>query len=244
MILRKIVHIDEEKCVGCGQCIPQCAEGALRLVNGKAKLVSEVYCDGLGACLGKCPVDAITIDERDVTAFDEDEVRRHLGKGTNPRDQHWASAEANSTAVIADAVKQVDSKTVARLGNWPIQLTLAPPSAPFLRDTEELMVVAGCVPFACSGFHMDILKGKPLLIGCPKLDNQECYKNRLTEVFRMNNIKEVIVVNMEVPCCFGLLHIVRQAIASSGKNILLAQKIVTVKGEVATQGAQASTPRL
>jgi NAD-dependent dihydropyrimidine dehydrogenase PreA subunit len=228
MVLRKIVHIDEEKCMGCGQCIPQCAEGALRLINGKAKLVSEIYCDGLGACLGKCPVGAITIDEREATAFDDDEARRHLVKGTIPQggDQDLAS------------------ETVSKLSNWPIQLTLVPPSAPFLRVAEELMVVADCVPFAYAGFHSDLLNGRPLIIGCPKLDNQGLYRDRLAEAFRINNITEVTVVNMEVPCCFGLLHLVRQAIASSGKNILLDQRVVTVKGELATQMPQVSTPRL
>jgi len=267
MVHRKIVHIDEEKCMGCGQCIPQCAEGALRLVNGKAKLLSEVYCDGLGACLGKCPVGAITVDEREATAFDEEETQRHLvisptlhggaeaaeepgvmGVRTSTmahsRRLDSVSAEAKATAVTADAVKDNGSTMVSELGNWPVQLTLAPPSAPFLRDAKELLVVADCVPFAYAEFHGNILSGKPLLIGCPKLDNQEFYMNRLAEVFRMNNIEEVTVVNMEVPCCFGLLHIVRQAIKSSGKNILLGQKVVTVKGELATQRVQAPTPQL
>ena len=228
MVLRKIVHIDEEKCMGCGQCIPQCAEGALTLINGKAKLVSELYCDGLGACLGECPVGAIMIDEREATAFDEDEVHKHLVKETMPR----------------GGGQNLASETVSKLNNWPIQLTLVPPSAPFLRAAEELMVVADCVPFAYAGFHSDLLNGRPLIIGCPKLDTQGLYRDRLAEAFRINNIAKVTVVNMEVPCCFGLLHLVRQAIASSGKNILLDQRVVTVKGELATQMPQVSTPRL
>lgn len=197
---RSIVSIDEEKCNGCGLCIPNCAEGAIKLINGKAKLVDEKFCDGLGACLGHCPQGAITIIEKDAPGFDEE-------------------------AVAGTAAGQ---KTELR--QWPVQLMLVSPEASYFRDAE-LLVAADCVPFAYPNFHLDFLAGKSLIIGCPKLDDAEFYVDKLTEMLKKNNIKGITLVNMEVPCCFGLQRIVEDAVARSGKVLPIRQTVISIQGE-------------
>jgi len=234
MVLRKIVHIDAEKCTGCGLCVPKCAEGALRIVDGKARLVSEVYCDGLGACLGECPVGAITIEERDAEGFDGEAVKKYLGSEYSPhRAAETTPLHPCPSAQVVNfslsTTKLSAGHLESKLSNWPIQLTLVPPQAPFLKDTD-LVIAADCVPFAYANFHNEFLEGRSLIIGCPKLDDVQFYKERLTQIFRANNIRGVSVVNMEVPCCFGLLQAVRQAMAASGRNIPLRHKVVSIRG--------------
>jgi Fe-S-cluster-containing hydrogenase component 2 len=210
--VRKIVRIDEEKCNGCGLCMPSCHEGALQIINGKARLVSEIYCDGLGACLGECPQGAITIEERASEEFNEKAVKARFEK----------KEEKLTIPTIA-------SKSSA-LAQWPIQLHLVNPKAPYFQDAD-LMVVADCVPFAYSNFHQDFLKEKSIVVGCPKLDDVEFYEEKLAEIFRQSKIKSITVVNMEVPCCYGLHYIVKKAMERSGKNIPIEQMIIGIKGE-------------
>jgi len=188
---RKIIHIDESKCNGCGQCIPNCKEGALKIVNGKAKLVSDVFCDGLGACLGHCPQGAITIEEREAKAFDE--------------------------------------KAVRVLKNWPVQIRLVPPIAPFLQGAD-LLIAADCVGFACPDFHQDLLAGKALLVGCPKLDDIQLYREKISQMVKNNDIKSITYAHMEVPCCTGLISVIKDAIASSGKNIPFKDITIGING--------------
>ncbi len=240
MVLRSIVRIDEEKCTGCGLCVPACAEGAITVINGKAKLISDTYCDGLGACLGECPVGAITIEEREAEEFNEEAVKEHLREGPSvpavhrPHSIHHPCPSSHIMHFERDLnekeVVTTSEKRESALSQWPVQLTLLPPTAPFF-ENADLLIAADCVPFAYADFHSDFLKSKKLVIGCPKLDNAESYRQKLTEVFKTNSIKSVTVVNMEVPCCFGLYRLVKDALDASEKNIPLKQEIISIKGD-------------
>ncbi|MFH1447590.1 MAG: 4Fe-4S dicluster domain-containing protein [Candidatus Micrarchaeota archaeon] len=241
MVKRKIVEIDEEKCNGCGQCIPNCHEGALQLIDGKAKLVSDVYCDGLGNCIGHCPQDAIMIIEKDVHEFDFEKTNEHLkelGKDElteNPLANN-AQAKPSPCSCPGAAVRQLKTGGNAghggsSLAQWPVQMKLLPPNAPFF-DNSHLLVSADCVPFANPNFHSQLLNGKSLAIGCPKLDDTGEYKEKLTEIFKHNRIKSVTVAIMEVPCCSGLYEAVKEAVADSGKDIPIIREVVSVSGEL------------
>lgn len=256
---RKIVKIDEDKCNGCGLCVPSCAEGAIQIVDGKARLVADKLCDGLGACLGDCPLDAITVIEREADEFDEAAVEAHLQQIGRPPAAHGhaptpapaphgggcPSAQVRSFAPPAGgcpsarvvnferpAKESAASAAPAqsRLAQWPVQLHLVPPTAPFLRGADVLLA-ADCAPFAYANFHEDLLKGKALLIACPKLDNTEPYLEKLVAMIRQSEIRSLTVVHMEVPCCTGLIHIARQAIARSGREIPLETVRIGIQGE-------------
>lgn len=233
---RSIVSIDEEKCNGCGLCIPNCAEGAIKIINGKAKLVDDRFCDGLGACLGHCPQDAITIIERDAPEFDEGAVKVHLKpeKSEKNVEKSIPCGCPGSMAMDFRSQKKAAGGSAVRqaseLRQWPVQLTLVSPEASYFRDAE-LLVAADCVPFAYPNFHSDFLAGKSLVIGCPKLDDAESYVDKLTEMLKKNNIKGITLVNMEVPCCFGLQRIVEEAVARSGKVLPIRQTVITIRGE-------------
>ena len=244
MVLRNIVKIDENKCNGCGVCIPACTEGAIQIVDGKARLVKDIYCDGLGACLGKCPQDAITVIQREAKEFDEKAAEEHV-KRTQAAS---TTSSVRSPPLLCPSVKAMQlekdlkekpavnlaEKRASRISNWPYQLKLLPPNAPFFENTD-LLIVADCVPFAYADFHEDMLKGKTLAIGCPKLDDATLYRNKLAEIFRNSNIRSVTVVNMEVPCCFGLHRLVKEALELSGKSIPLRQQTISIKGEKISQ---------
>ena len=253
--VRKIVHIDEELCDGCGVCIPSCAEGALQIIDGKARLISEKFCDGLGACLGECPQDAIIVEERYAEEFDEALVEEHLAaQGSSavvdelacgcpsstvtqfdePGTQAAGCPSARVTNLAAPAAVSETAPAVhqaSTLRHWPVQLTLVPPSAPFLQGTD-LVLAADCVPFAYAGFHQDFLKDHSLLIACPKLDDAQAHLQKLTDVLKQASVKSLTVVHMEVPCCFGIIHMARQAIQASGKDIPLKEVTIGVRGEV------------
>jgi Fe-S-cluster-containing hydrogenase component 2 len=254
---RNIVNIDESKCDGCGLCISACAEGAIQLVNGKAKLVSDIYCDGLGACLGECPQDAITIEERDASAFDENAVHKHLenisvkpkkGKHVHSGCPNMAvmsfgkdgSSEKNSKQEHRQDPPSLSVATVRRsacatlsseLSQWPVQMHLVPPVAPYW-DNADLLICADCVPFAFPNFHSELLKGKKLVIACPKLDDTDPYLEKLTIIFKENNVKSITVARMEVPCCGGIVMIAQRALQESGKQIPLSTVIVSIRGEI------------
>jgi ferredoxin len=233
-VIRKIVRIDEEKCNGCGACVPACAEGALQIVDGKARLVGEVYCDGLGACLGECPQGAISIEEREAEEFDEATVERRLHELSEP------GREAPCGCPGA-AVEQFDRREVAgrrsapsvsqpsMLGHWPVQLALVPPGAQFLRGAD-VVLVADCVPFAYAGFHRDFLNDRAVLVACPKLDDFQAHLVRLTRILRQSDIRSLSIVHMEVPCCSGLVEMAKRAVAASGKAIPLNEVTVGTRG--------------
>jgi NAD-dependent dihydropyrimidine dehydrogenase PreA subunit len=236
---RKIVSIDEEKCNGCGMCIPNCAEGAIKVIDGKARLVDDRFCDGLGACLGHCPQDAITVIERDASEFDEQAVKKHLNVIKRPEREPHSMPHACPGSMAMDfrderserrAPAGASARQNSELRQWPVQLMLVSPEAPYFKNAE-LLVAADCVPFACPNFHSDFLAGKSLVIGCPKLDDAEFYIDKLTEMLKMNNIKGITLVNMEVPCCFGLQRIVEEAMQRSGKVLPVRQTVITIRGE-------------
>jgi len=232
---RSIVSIDEEKCNGCGLCIPNCAEGAIKLIDGKARLVDERFCDGLGACLGHCPQDAIMIIERDAPEFDEEVVKMHLApEKTEKKIEKSLPCGCPGSMAMDFRDEKKAGVTTARqrpeLRQWPVQLTLVSPEASYFKDAE-LLVAADCVPFAYPNFHSDFLAGKSVIIGCPKLDDAEFYVDKLTEMLKKNNIRNITLVNMEVPCCFGLQRIVEEAVARSGKILPIRQSVITIRGE-------------
>jgi len=239
MFTRKIVRIDAAKCNGCGQCVSACAEGAIALVNGKARLVKDSYCDGLGACLGECPQDAITIEVREAEAFDPDAVEEHLHKLHVPTATHESlpcGCPGTATRTLARNIggsrtRPTEEATPSELGNWPVQLRLVPPRAPYLQGAR-LLISADCVPFAFADFHRTLLDDRALLIGCPKLDDAAFYREKLAQIFRENDIEFVDVVYMEVPCCFGLVHLVRQAVEESGKSIPVSLTKIGIRGEI------------
>ena len=234
-VLRKIVRIDEEKCNGCGACVPACAEGALQIIAGKAKLISEKYCDGLGACLGECPQGAIIIEERESEGFDEEAVRHHLRAEESVSDTLPCGCPSATVAQFetgTDDHAQVTAEVSPRsmLSHWPVQLSLVPPIAPFLRDAD-LILAADCVPFAHAGFHRDFLKGHALVVACPKLDDFEAHQRKLTAILSHSGVRSLTVVHMEVPCCFGLVHMAEQAILASGSDIPFREVTIGVKGD-------------
>ena len=232
---RKIIRIDEEKCDGCGICVPACVEGALQIIDGKAKLVSEIYCDGLGACLGECPQGAITIEERTAEEFDEEATKLHLEeKHTRqelPRGCPSATVTQFERQETAGVTPPEATNQQSMLGHWPVQLTLVPPTAPFLQGTD-LVLTADCVPFAYAGFHQDFLKDHSLLIACPKLDDFQAHLEKLTDILRHSSLKSLTVVHMEVPCCSGLVYMARQAMQLSGQDILFKEVTVSIKGDL------------
>ena len=242
MIKRTIIKIDEEKCDGCGLCVTECAEGAIEIIDGKARLVSDKYCDGLGACLEHCPQDALTIYEREADEFDEKAVLAHLQESEKKQSEaghhrHHTIACPSAQALRLDRQANEDVqhtgeyvRVKAELSNWPIQLFLVPPHAPYF-ENSDLVIAADCVPFAYANFHQDFLQDKVLVIGCPKLDDAEFYIQRLTDIFKESNIKSVSVVHMEVPCCFGLSYVVKEALTNSGKDIPFKENIIGVNGE-------------
>ena len=207
MAKRKIVHINEALCDGCGNCIPKCAEGALQIVNGKATIVKDFYCDGLGACLGHCPQGAITIIEREAENFNEEATRNHTKKD------------------------EVKSDQKPELLQWPLKLNLVPLEAPFF-EKADLLIAADCAPVACSDFRGKLLSGKRIIIGCPKFDDARAYAQKLGEILKRNDIASITIVHMEVPCCSGLKWAVDQAVAASGKQIPIKRYVITIGGEI------------
>ena len=256
-MIRKMVKIDEEKCNGCGLCVPSCAEGAIQIIDGKARLVADNLCDGLGACLGDCPLDAIRIVEREADEFDETAVEEHLKQiGREPQLQHHApaapaggcpsaavkhfaapaagggcpSARTMNFSAAPEAEQAAAGSRPSRLAQWPIQLHLVPPTAPFFQNADVLLA-ADCAPFAYADFQDDLLRGKALAIACPKLDDTEPYVAKLTAMITQSNIRSLTVVHMEVPCCNGLIFMARQAIEKSGRDIPLETVCIGIRGE-------------
>jgi len=246
MAWRRVLRIDEEKCDGCGECVTGCAEGAIAIVNGKARLVGETYCDGLGTCLGHCPQGAITMEEREAEPFDEVKTQEHLERlrvrtarltpsPMMPTSHQCPGSMARSLGHRATAAASARNfagvPAASELRNWPIQLTLVPPNAPYFREAD-LLLVADCVPFAYADFHQRFLRGKPVIIGCPKLDQAEFYVKRLAEIVRAAQPRSLTVVHMEVPCCSGLTRIARHALGMAESDTPLTDVTVGIGGEV------------
>lgn len=249
-MLRKIITIDEEKCNGCGLCVNACHEGALKMIDGKARLISESYCDGLGNCLPECPTGAIMIEEREAAAFDEKAVMnrmkaaaavnrptssntpvmgvQHTGcPGSRARiiDRNVAAAQQSAPA-LNNAVSQnaADVRPLSQLGQWPCQIKLVPVNAPYFNNAHVL-IAADCTAFAYANIHQDFMRNKITIIGCPKLDDVD-YSQKLSLIFANNNIKSITVLRMEVPCCGGIVHAVKNALMESGK--MVPWNIVTI----------------
>ena len=249
MAVREIVRIDEDLCDGCGECVPSCAEGAIQIIDGKAKLIRDDFCDGLGACLGDCPTGALSIEKREATEFDEEAVQEHLDKGQEepevkkpifrriaagspPPSFGCPSARLQDFGRPEPAAPRAPRESAASaLAHWPIKLKLVPPAAPFLRDAD-LMLAADCVPFAYPSLHNDLLPDHAVVIGCPKFDEYGETLARLTEILRHSGVRSFTVVTMEVPCCFGYWHMAQEAVAASGCDIPLKQVIIGVRGEL------------
>jgi Pyruvate/2-oxoacid:ferredoxin oxidoreductase delta subunit len=308
MSVRKIIEIVEDLCNGCSNCIPNCPEGALQVIDGKARLISDLFCDGLGAGIGECPIDAIRVVEREAEPYNETVVMANIVKaGTNTIIAHLKhlkdhgemklyqeavnylrnnnidnplekseqetiqtderlpcgcpgstvmdlnspdecegpiNALETNTAVKIETTAHKDPKSAkieqllkeltvreSKLRQWPVQIMLVPPTASYLNGSD-LLIAADCVPFAYPNFHEDMLEGKILLVGCPKLDDSEFYLKKFTDIFKQNDIKSVTVAHMEVPCCFGMTSIVNRAIKQSGKNIPVKDINIGIRGKV------------
>jgi len=234
MVLRNIVKIDEEKCNGCGLCVTACAEGAIEIIDGKAKLVSEIYCDGLGACLGHCPEDAITVEQREAEEFDEKATEAHLAGQKKPKADiqfQCPGMAAQQMRPKASAAPSAAAEVPSQLGQWPVQLKLVSPHAPYFADSD-LLLVADCVPFTMGDFHSRLLKGHSIAVGCPKLDNVDFYIEKLAAILQANKLKSLTVVHMEVPCCSGLLYVARQAIAKNGIEMSFEDVTIDLQGNV------------
>ena len=225
-MIRKIIKINEEACNGCGACATACHEGAIAMVDGKARLIKEEYCDGLGDCLPACPTGAITFEEREAPAYDQQAVEEHLRSRASAHGQGCPGSQMRSMAPRPAAPQpNAAAPAVSQLGQWPVQIQLAPVKAPFFQGAK-LLVAADCTAYAYGSFHQDFIRGRVTLIGCPKLDNVD-YAEKLTEILKQNDIQSVTVVRMEVPCCGGIENAVKRAMQASGKWI--PWNVVTVR---------------
>ncbi len=248
--IRKMIQVDEEKCDGCGACIPACPEGALQIVEGKARVVRESYCDGLGACLGDCPNGALQVLELEAEAYDEAGVIDHL-RQTAPDllPRHLAHLQAHAAELsrsaaappaacpsvqihfwdVAAVPAPRPSRQPSELRQWPVQLHLLPVRAPFFQDAG-LTLIADCVPFAYPDLHAGFIKGTAIAVGCPKLDDAGANVEKLTQILQQNDIRRLKVVYMEVPCCRGLVWIAQQALERSGKDIPFESVMIEIGG--------------
>jgi ferredoxin len=276
MVKRKIVKIDEEKCNGCGQCIPNCPEGALQVIDGKARIVSDIFCDGLGACIGYCPQDAITTEEREAEPYDEKKTMKNIVKaGKNTVIAHLKHLEDhNETELLRQALEYLEENNIdidfkpkskdscvdhidscpgagmkdfskekiddkeesgtrsSQLRQWPVQLSLVPPFAPYFQG-KDVVLVADCVAYSVADFHKDYLKGRGIAIACPKLDsNLDMYVDKLTKLIDGAKINTLTVMTMEVPCCTGLLGLAKKASDSASRKVPIKSIVVGIKGNI------------
>jgi ferredoxin len=272
-MLREIIVIDEEKCTGCGECIPNCPEGALQIIDGKARLVGELFCDGLGACIGHCPEGAISVEKREAEEYDERRVMENVVReGPNVIKQHLTHLEEHGQSdYLVQAVAFLEERGIpnpmhdplrtiapapaqgcgcpgsrvvdftaeqgasrqSRLRQWPVQIMLVPPTAPYLKNAD-LLLAADCVPFAYAPFHEELLDGKILLVGCPKLDDANFYHEKIAEILKRNDILSITVAHMEVPCCMGMVQVARAAVNRSGREIPVNTVKIGIKGDILT----------
>ena len=232
--MRNIIKIDEKKCNGCGLCADACAEGAIKIIDGKAKLISETYCDGLGACIGHCPQNAITIEHRDAKVFDEEATKAHLAAERRPRNETSFVCPGMMAKELGErqTVSAAEHSAVpSQLRHWPVQLMLVSPHSPYFAGAD-LLLVADCVPFAMGDFHSRFLKGRAIAVGCPKLDDKQFYIDKLAEILTTAKPKSLTVIHMEVPCCRGLTYIAEQAIARSKPTMSFDDVTINLHGNV------------
>ena len=228
-MIRKIIKIDSELCNGCGACAAACHEGAIEMVDGKARLTREDYCDGLGDCLPACPTGAITFEEREAPAYDETAVKRAQAA------KKAAACSGGCPGSLARSIEQVQAAPTAvvpqsQLRNWPVQIKLAPVNAPYF-DGAHLLIAADCTAYAYANFHHEFIRGRVTLVGCPKLDGVD-YAEKLTAIIAQNDIQSVTIVRMEVPCCGGLENAAKRAIQASGKFLPWQVVTITADGQV------------
>lgn len=246
MITRKIVRIDEEKCDGCGECVPACHEGAIQIIEGKARLVGENLCDGLGDCLGHCPQSAITVEVREADEYDEVAVKEHLAKMEAKKEEpETLACGCPGTAAMSFENKDAEGcvcegvDAPSRLGHWPVQLWLLSPEAPYLKGSD-LLIAADCTAYALGAFHDRLLAGKTLAITCPKFNDSQMDISRLASIFKEAGLKGITLAVMEVPCCQGLISNVKKALDMAGVD--MAFKIVTVSRDGKVLGEEILTP--
>ena len=234
-MLRQIIHIDEDKCNGCGLCAEACHESAIAIIDGKAKLIRDDFCDGMGDCLPNCPTGAITFEQREAAAYDKDAVEENMKK----KELFQKSKELHEVGGCPDSrireMNRQNEESVpiaqsSQLGNWPVQIKLAPMKAPYF-EGAKLMIAADCTAYAYASFHHDFIRGKVTLIGCPKLDSID-YSEKLTEIIRNNDIQSVTIVRMEVPCCRGLEIAAKKALQDSGKFIPWHVVTISIDGKI------------
>lgn len=244
IVTRKIIEIDEELCDGCGNCILACAEGAIQIVEGKAKVIADKYCDGLGACLGDCPQGALKVIERKADEFDEEAVEELLKQQNADKQSAPVSGGCPSAALktfpiadeghacnCANEAKSQSSGGLSALGHWPVKIRLVPAGAPFLKGSD-LLIAADCVTVAYPSFHQDFLKGRTVMAGCPKFDDADGYVDKLAQVFAESGIKSITSVVMEVPCCSGMQMIIKKALERSGVDIPFTEVVVSAQGKI------------
>lgn len=239
-MLRKIVEIDESKCNGCGLCIKACHEGAIELVGGKARLISDIYCDGLGDCLPECPTGAIEIVEREALEYDDDAVQKLKLQNTTDNNDAMPCGcpgsmakkiERKSIVSVRKPVQQETTESYSELRQWPVQLKLINTKAGYLQGAD-LLVAADCSAYAYGNFHSEFIKGRITVIGCPKLDDVEYYKNKLAEIIENCNLKSITVVRMEVPCCGGLVSAVKAAMLRAQTIVPYSEVIIGTDGSI------------
>ena len=248
---RKIIAINEDLCNGCGSCVSACSEGALQIIDGKARLVREDFCDGFGDCMGECPTGALIIEEREARRFDIEETReyllktkgeeavrrmdeaqkKHEPKGGEPLPCGCPGSMARTIKISESISTSCAEPLMAQLRNWPVQISLLPLKAPYYKRAN-LLVAADCCAYAYAGFHNDFIKGHTLAVGCPKLDNADAHRKKLATILTENDIDSVEVAYMEVPCCTGLVRLVEEAVKESGRNIPVKKTKIGIKGEV------------
>ena len=228
-MIRRIIQIDEEKCNGCGACAAACHEGAIGMVNGKAKLLRDDYCDGLGDCLPACPMDAIRFVEREAAAYDEAAV---LANKAKKEQKHSGCACPGSAPCAIEAAETAGpfAPAISRLRNWPVQIQLAPVKAPYF-DGADLLIAADCTAYSYGAFHEDFIRGRVALIGCPKLDHVN-YAEKLAAILRENDIKSVTLTRMQVPCCGGLAFMLGEALKNCGKDIPVRVVTIGMDGKI------------
>lgn len=232
-VVRKILEIDEELCTGCGDCVPDCAEGSLKIIDGKARLVSDNLCDGLGACIGSCPTGALKIVEREAEEFDERAVEEFLKSRKEDQKGESPSTERDVLGLITtcQAANRPISQKNSNLSNWPVQIRLIQPSAPFLEDSH-ILIAADCTAVACNALQQEFVKGRVVMMGCPKFDDQQMYVERLTEFFIIDTIKTVTILIMDVPCCSSMLGIVKRAFETSKSSLPISHFVISREGKI------------
>lgn len=233
--VRKIIEIDDELCTGCGECVPDCAEGSLQIIDGKARLVEDKLCDGLGACLKSCPTGALQIIEREADEFDEEAVEVFLAekkKHESGPAMGCPSARLHSLQPTpCDTANAPAAQGDSTLSHWPVQIRLIPPAAPFL-ENSDLLITADCTAVSFPDINRDFVNGRVVMMGCPKFDDAQMYVDRFTEIFQQRRINSVTVMIMEVPCCSSMLQIVKKARDNAGSSVPVRQVVISTRGQI------------